>query len=158
MITKSYTFFYRSGILRYDRNCYNSFKWIRNLYEELGFKLGPLPYASITKTLYFLLPILLNKQTFKEESHFDFYVTNHHNISSEEECWESWYFLFRFLILIHMYKQFQILYKMGLTAYLSISLSCSFLSPGSHLSLPTYTWTTWTFVSNHQNLSMWVSH
>ena len=43
--------------------------------------------------------------------------------------------------------------KMGLTAYLIIELSCSFLSPGSLLSLPAYTWTTWTIVSNHQNLS-----
>ena len=57
---------------------------------------------------------------------------------------------------INMYKQYILdtyyVYKMGLTAYLStylsISLSCSFLSPGSHLSLPVYTYL------NHLNLCL----
>ena len=34
---------------------------------------------------------------------------------------------------INTYKQYQIPYKIGLTAYLSIKLSCSLLSPGSYL-------------------------
>ena len=137
-------------------------RWIRNLYEELGFKLGPLHYASITKALYSLLPILLKKAvrsmfgwqntsyenqwsleksnftTFlqisnslissqrtwasrnsrKEESHFDFYDTNHRNISSEEECWESWYFIFSFCSWYQILEQ-----------SMTLSLRYSYYSP-----------------------------
>ena len=50
---KGYTFFYRSRILWYTKTA-KQLHWIRNLYKELGFKLGPLPLCVNNQGAIFL--------------------------------------------------------------------------------------------------------
>ena len=93
---------------------------------------------------------------------YDVILISYHDIISLSA--NSWFLSYLLSYVLYSYDirvQYQyvqtvhiryILYKMGLTAYLStylsISLSCSFLSPGSHLSLPAYTYL------NHFNLCL----